>query len=84
MNISDRRPECYFAEIKANHPGALPSQWIPQDPALWKTVGTSVAVLLNESADILAVASGAGFHCFTESTDFCTYVEIEILHLEPA
>ena len=43
-----------------------------------------VAVLLNESADILALASGAGFRCFTSSADFRAYVETEILHLEAA
>jgi hypothetical protein len=34
--ISDRLPEEYFPEIEAAHPGALASQWIPMDPALWK------------------------------------------------
>ena len=34
--ISDRFPEQYFPEVEANHPGALASQWIPNDPALWK------------------------------------------------
>jgi hypothetical protein len=34
--ISDRFPEEYFPEIEANHPGALASQWISHDPALWK------------------------------------------------
>ncbi|MCB0291145.1 MAG: DUF262 domain-containing protein [Calditrichaeota bacterium] len=34
--ISDRLPEEYFPEIIAAHPGALESQWIPMDPALWK------------------------------------------------
>lgn len=36
LNISDRLPEVYFREIEARHPGALASQWIPADPALWK------------------------------------------------
>lgn len=36
LNISDRLPEEYFPEIEARHPGALASQWIPTDPALWK------------------------------------------------
>ena len=36
LNISDRLPEHYFPEIEAAHPGALDSQWIPKDPALWK------------------------------------------------
>jgi len=34
--ITDRLPEEYFPEIEADHPGALASQWIPTDPALWK------------------------------------------------
>ncbi len=34
--ISDRLPEHYFPEIEQAHPGALASQWIPDDPALWK------------------------------------------------
>jgi len=36
LNISDRLPEEYFPEIEKAHPGALASQWIPTDPALWK------------------------------------------------
>lgn len=35
LAISDRRPEEYFPEIEAAHPGVLQSQWIPQDPQLW-------------------------------------------------
>jgi hypothetical protein len=36
LDISDRLPEIYFAEIEDAHPGALASQWIPADRALWK------------------------------------------------
>ncbi|HET8638498.1 MAG TPA: DUF262 domain-containing protein [Acidobacteriaceae bacterium] len=36
LDISDRLPEEYFPEIEDAHPGALASQWIPTDPALWK------------------------------------------------
>ena len=36
LNISARLPENYFPEIELKHPGALASQWIPQDPNLWK------------------------------------------------
>jgi len=36
LNISDRLPEAYFPEIEKAHPGALASQWIPDDPELWK------------------------------------------------
>lgn len=36
LNISDERPEVYFAEIEDRFPGALSSQWIPMDENLWK------------------------------------------------
>ena len=36
LNISNRKPETYLAEVHENMPGALASQWIPQDPALWQ------------------------------------------------
>jgi len=36
LNIGDRLPEEYFPEVEKTHPGALASQWIPNDPALWK------------------------------------------------
>lgn len=34
--VGRRAPEDYFAEAERKHPGVLASQWIPQDPALWK------------------------------------------------
>jgi hypothetical protein len=36
LHITDRLPEHYFPEVEAAHKGALASQWIPDDPALWK------------------------------------------------
>lgn len=36
LDIRDRLPEVYFPEVAKAHPGALASQWIPDDPALWK------------------------------------------------
>ncbi|HOI38107.1 MAG TPA: DUF262 domain-containing protein [Bacillota bacterium] len=36
LNISDRFPKDYFPEIEQKHPGALASQWIPNEPALWE------------------------------------------------
>jgi len=41
-----------------------------------------VAVLLDESADIIALASRAGFRCFTETEVFKGYVQKEILAME--
>jgi Protein of unknown function DUF262 len=36
LAIGKRRPEDYFAEAEAKHPGVLASQWIPDDPSLWR------------------------------------------------
>ncbi len=36
LAVSDRLPEEYFPEFEALHPGGLASQWIPDDPKLWK------------------------------------------------
>jgi hypothetical protein len=38
-----------------------------------------VVVLLNESNEMLAIASQAGYRCFTSTGDFRRYVESEIL-----
>src|SRR5206468_2615708 len=40
-----------------------------------------VAVLLNEGADVLALASGAGFRCFTDVDSFKSYVQSEVVGL---
>jgi hypothetical protein len=34
--ITDRLPSEYFPAVEQAHPGALASQWIPQEPELWK------------------------------------------------
>lgn len=36
LQVGKRLPEDYFAEYEARHPGVLASQWIPEDPALWR------------------------------------------------
>ncbi|MCA8937469.1 MAG: hypothetical protein KDB68_14835, partial [Planctomycetes bacterium] len=36
IDISDTLPEEYFPEVERAHPGALASQWIPDDKSLWK------------------------------------------------
>jgi hypothetical protein len=38
-----------------------------------------VAVLLNETTSVIAVASQAGYRCFTMTDDFKRYVQTEIL-----
>jgi len=38
-----------------------------------------VAILLDESAEVLAIANDAGFRCFTKEKDFRQYVKKEIL-----
>ena len=44
-----------------------------------ETLSQSVAVLLNESAETIGIASQAGYRCFTAIDDFKRYVESEIL-----
>lgn len=185
LNISNRLPEEYFPEVENAHPGALASQWIPIDPALWKIenfreflearkvllaselnrrmeellhgetiwlagpaaavpavaavgggitseeeeeqlealndwmeaqglqrgklaydfadadtgehravfdlawpngiqekLSQPVVVLLNESTEIIAIASQAGYRCFTTITEFQRYVNVEVLGQE--
>ena len=36
LHISNRPPHEYFPDIENLHPGALASQWVPLDPALWQ------------------------------------------------
>ena len=36
LRIGSRLPEGYFPEVESKHPGALASQWIPLERALWK------------------------------------------------
>lgn len=36
LAIGKRKPEDYFSAVEAKNPGALASQWIPQDPVLWR------------------------------------------------
>jgi hypothetical protein len=36
LDISATLPEVYFPQVEEHHPGALASQWIPQDPELWR------------------------------------------------
>jgi hypothetical protein len=43
-----------------------------------------VAVLLNVTTDVLKMASGAGFRCFTTASELRAYVETEILRAEAA
>ncbi len=36
LKIGDQLPENYFPKVENEHPGVLASQWIPDDPNLWK------------------------------------------------
>ena len=36
LDISTTLPEVYFPQVEEHHPGALASQWIPQDRELWR------------------------------------------------
>jgi hypothetical protein len=36
LAIGKRQPEDYLGEVESKHPGTLASQWIPEDPSLWR------------------------------------------------
>jgi hypothetical protein len=57
LAIGKRKPEDYFGEVEAKHPGALASQWIPQDPALWRI--DRYPDFLAARRDLLAKAANA-------------------------
>jgi hypothetical protein len=46
---------------------------------LQEELSQSVAVLINESAGTIAIASQAGFRCFTDVSEFRQYVQNEVL-----
>jgi hypothetical protein len=46
---------------------------------LQKELSQPIAIILNENNDTIAIASGAGFRCFTTVDDFKGYVEKEII-----
>ena len=55
LEISDRAPSEYLAEIEARHPGALAAQWIPMDRDLWET--QNLPQFLEERQRLLAEAA---------------------------
>ena len=57
LAISAKEPERYFEEVEANFQGALASQWIPMDRALWKI--ENYREFLNERRALLANAANA-------------------------
>lgn len=55
LQISNRPPQAYFPEVESQHPGALASQWIPQDRELWKP--ENYAEFLRQRQALLADAA---------------------------
>ena len=55
LRISNRSPEIYFPEVEERFPGALQSQWIPMDEALWKM--ENYREFLSERRKLLAQAA---------------------------
>ena len=55
LQIGARPPAEYFREIEANHPGALATQWVPDDPALWEV--DRYADFLEARRSLLAAAA---------------------------
>jgi hypothetical protein len=55
LDISDRPPSEYFAEIEERHPGVLETHWIPMDPQLWKA--ENYIAFLDARQELLAEAA---------------------------
>jgi len=67
LKISDSRPEVYLEEIQKKHPGALESQWIPEDPELWKA--DRYPEFLEERKRLLAKATNEFLDEILHATD---------------
>jgi len=57
LEISDDDPADYFPRVAKAQPGALESQWIPQDPSLWRI--DRYLDFLEARRDLLADASNS-------------------------
>lgn len=57
LAIGAKKPKDYFPEIEAEHPGALASQWIPDDRELWEL--DNYEAFLEERRRLLAEAANA-------------------------
>ena len=55
--IRDRNPADYMPEIAEHHPGVLESQWVPNNPELWKV--ENYHEFLKERRRLLAEAANA-------------------------
>jgi hypothetical protein len=60
LRIGDRLPEEYFDEVEEKFPGALASQWIPMDRALWRV--SNYRDFLAARRELLAEATNAFLH----------------------
>jgi len=69
--------EFQFADAESGKPRAIFDLAWPD--GLQEGLSQPVAVLLNESAEVLAIASGAGFRCFTAIDDFKLYLSNIVL-----
>lgn len=76
LKVGKRPPQEYFAEAEQRHPGVLASQWIPDDPALWRI--DRYRDFLAARRELLA-ASAQGF--LTQLRDGVAPVKTDVLRL---
>ena len=79
LAIGKRPPEDYFAEAEAKHPGVLASQWIPQDPALWRI--DRYLDFLAARRELLAAAANAFLAELRAGTSAGTSAALERVHV---
>ncbi|MBB2935526.1 hypothetical protein FHX82_002580 [Amycolatopsis bartoniae] len=73
LKIGKRAPEDYFAEAESKYPGALASQWIPQDPVLWRV--DRYEDFLAARRELLAEAAQSFLTSLLRSTDGASAAE---------
>lgn len=67
LQISNRNPEEYLAEVAVNHPSALESQWIPTNRDLWHL--DKYPEFLEERAQLMATQTNKLMSTLTEGSE---------------
>jgi hypothetical protein len=82
LTIGKRRPVDYFPEVEVAHPGALASQWIPADPALWRI--DRYPDFLAARRELLADAASSFLDQLRSGTGTATAVTLERIEVSVA
>ena len=79
-----RSAACSFGRRKPRRRHVRPSSTLPGRTGYKPGLSGPVAVLLNQPGEVLALASAAGYRCFTSLPDLRAHIVADILRLEAA